>query len=583
MARPLPAGGVGGCGAGESTDGRLCIRRLQLDQRVKIFRVQGGRLRRPRAGCSLALPTPASPVVVPRSRLVFACSSCERVFDDPARRSRCVLRSVEQRDRPELRGRPVIVGGGVVLTASYEARRLGVRTAMNGRQARSSVPRRRGGRAPDVGLLRGQRRGLRDLPRHHAAGGGPVDRRGVPRRRRPAPHRRAAGRDRRPAARPGAPTRSACPSPWAWPAPSSWPRWPAAWASPTACWWSTPTASSSSSTPSTSAGCGASGRSRPTSSEPGACTPSATWPPCPSRRWWPCSARPPAATSMPWPATTIPARWSTGRRRSSIGSQRALGRRARSRDELDEILLGLVQRVTERLRSGRRVGRTLTLRFRADDFSRQTRSRTLGQATDRTDLFLDGRPRPPRRPLAPPAGRPAARCSASRSPICRRPTAVQLSLPLDGHDRRALDHVLDDVRDRFGAGLGGPGVAARSRRRAVGAAAARPGMMRRGGTRSTGSSCCPHVGWLADAVRAGGGEPVEIGQAGRARAVVWTDAKDAAGLRSLLDADPAIDWVQLPVGRHRAVRPRARRRPGVDLRQGRLRRPGGRAGARCSR
>src|SRR2546430_649953 len=49
--------------------------------------------------------------------------------------------SVEQRDDPRLRGRPVIVGGGVVLAASYEAKAFGVRTAMGGRQARSLCPR----------------------------------------------------------------------------------------------------------------------------------------------------------------------------------------------------------------------------------------------------------------------------------------------------------------------------------------------------------------------------------------------------------------------------------------------------------
>ncbi|MDT7574383.1 MAG: polymerase, partial [Pseudonocardiales bacterium] len=48
--------------------------------------------------------------------------------------------SVEQRDEPRLRGRPVIVGGGVVLACSYEAKRRGVRTAMNGRQARTLCP-----------------------------------------------------------------------------------------------------------------------------------------------------------------------------------------------------------------------------------------------------------------------------------------------------------------------------------------------------------------------------------------------------------------------------------------------------------
>lgn len=48
--------------------------------------------------------------------------------------------SVEQRDDPLLRGRPVIVGGGVVLAASYEAKAYGVRTAMSGRQARRLCP-----------------------------------------------------------------------------------------------------------------------------------------------------------------------------------------------------------------------------------------------------------------------------------------------------------------------------------------------------------------------------------------------------------------------------------------------------------
>ena len=48
--------------------------------------------------------------------------------------------SVEQRDDPRLRGRPVIVGGGVVLAASYEAKAHGVRTAMGGERARRLCP-----------------------------------------------------------------------------------------------------------------------------------------------------------------------------------------------------------------------------------------------------------------------------------------------------------------------------------------------------------------------------------------------------------------------------------------------------------
>lgn len=139
----------------------------------------------------------------------------------------------------------------------------------------------------------------------------------------------------------------------------------------------------------------------------------------------------------------------TGKRRSSIGAQRALGRRPRSRAELDGVLLSLVERVTERLRSGRRVGRTVTLRLRHTDMVRETRSRTLPIATDRTDLvlatardLLDAR-WPHLREVG---------CSLIGITVSdlAPADAVQLSLDLDGHDRRTLDHTLDAVRDRFG-------------------------------------------------------------------------------------------------------------------------------------
>ena len=61
-------------------------------------------------------------------------------------------------------------------------------------------------------------------------------------------------------------------------------------------------------------------------------------------------------------------------RRRSIGSQSALGRRRRTPEELDAVLVGIVDRVTRRMRAAERVGRTVTLRFRFDDFTRASSS-----------------------------------------------------------------------------------------------------------------------------------------------------------------------------------------------------------------
>ena len=51
-------------------------------------------------------------------------------------------------------------------------------------------------------------------------------------------------------------------------------------------------------------------------------------------------------------------------------------------------MIGIVERVTRRMRTARRVGRTVTLRLRFDDFSRATRSHTLLQATAQTRTCL---------------------------------------------------------------------------------------------------------------------------------------------------------------------------------------------------
>ena len=75
-----------------------------------------------------------------------------------------------------------------------------------------------------------------------------------------------------------------------------------------------------------------------------------------------------------------------GRRRRSIGSQRALGRSPRSFEDLDAVLIGLVERVTRRMRSAGRAGRTVVLRLRFDDYTRATRSHTLPFERHNADL-----------------------------------------------------------------------------------------------------------------------------------------------------------------------------------------------------
>jgi DNA polymerase IV len=139
-----------------------------------------------------------------------------------------------------------------------------------------------------------------------------------------------------------------------------------------------------------------------------------------------------------------------GRRRGSIGSQHALGRGRRTPEDLDAILAGLVDRVARRMRAAQRVGRTVTLRLRFDDFTRATRSHTLPRASCHTQTILE-------------AGR---RLLAAALPIIQRQGvtlvgiavgnledggAVQLTLPFDRAAGEELDSALDAVRERFGS------------------------------------------------------------------------------------------------------------------------------------
>jgi DNA polymerase IV len=140
-----------------------------------------------------------------------------------------------------------------------------------------------------------------------------------------------------------------------------------------------------------------------------------------------------------------------GRRRRSIGSQRALGRRPKSAETIDAILVGLVDRVTRRLRAAGRLGRTVVLRLRFDDFTKATRSHTLPRPTAHTQTIL-GTARgllEAADPLIVSKGLTLVGIAIAN---LDDDGAIQLELPFDRRSGTALDAALDDVRDRFGTG-----------------------------------------------------------------------------------------------------------------------------------
>jgi DNA polymerase IV len=140
-----------------------------------------------------------------------------------------------------------------------------------------------------------------------------------------------------------------------------------------------------------------------------------------------------------------------GRRRRSIGSQHAIGWRPKTAADVDASLVSLVDRVTRRMRAADRVGRTVVLRLRFDDFGRATRSHTLPRATAHTATVLAT----------------ARDLLASAQPLIAErgitlvgiavtnlddDGAVQLTLPFGHGSTSALDEALDGLRERFGAG-----------------------------------------------------------------------------------------------------------------------------------
>jgi DNA polymerase IV len=137
-----------------------------------------------------------------------------------------------------------------------------------------------------------------------------------------------------------------------------------------------------------------------------------------------------------------------GRRRRSIGTQRALGRGKRSHAALDAVLVALVDRLARRLRRAQRVCRTVILRMRFDDFSRATRSHTLAEPTQDTAALLVTA-RGLLAVVTPTIERQGLTLLGITFTNLHNVGAVQLELPYDRH--RALDAALDAVRERFGS------------------------------------------------------------------------------------------------------------------------------------
>jgi DNA polymerase-4 len=139
-----------------------------------------------------------------------------------------------------------------------------------------------------------------------------------------------------------------------------------------------------------------------------------------------------------------------GQRRRSIGSQRALGRGPKGMADVDAALAGLVDRVSGRLRAAGRVGRTVTVRLRFDDFSRATRAHTLPRATSQTKAFLAVARRivAVARPTIQERGLTLIGVTISN---LDDDDVVQLELPLERTDAAAVDIAIDEIRERFGS------------------------------------------------------------------------------------------------------------------------------------
>lgn len=138
-----------------------------------------------------------------------------------------------------------------------------------------------------------------------------------------------------------------------------------------------------------------------------------------------------------------------GRRRGSMGAQHALGRTPHAPAELDAILAGLVDRVTRRMRAAGRSGRTVVLRLRFGDYTRATRSHTVRKATADTVPLLAAARALLRAALPEIDRRGVTLVGVSVGNLDDNP--VQPELPFQADPGADLDAAVDAVRDRFGS------------------------------------------------------------------------------------------------------------------------------------
>ncbi|GGM86096.1 DNA polymerase IV [Lentzea pudingi] len=140
----------------------------------------------------------------------------------------------------------------------------------------------------------------------------------------------------------------------------------------------------------------------------------------------------------------------TGRRRRSIGSQRALGRRERTRDDLDAVLASLIDGISRRLRTAERACRTVVLRLRFADFTRATRSHTFRNPTTETEVLLAAARELLGGAMPMIESRGITLLGVSLTNL-QDDAPMQLPLPFEERKPAALDAALDHVRDRFGS------------------------------------------------------------------------------------------------------------------------------------